>query len=387
MGGKGISIVIQTRQDLSSVQRAIVKIGSSLLTDANSGIRMPMVEHIAEQVCAMQQAGIQVCIVSSGAVAIGRVHLGWLGKILSVHEKQAAAAVGQSWLMEAYRQAFSKYKVQVAQMLLTKDDLRHRRRYLNASNTSETLFSAGVVPIVNENDTVVVEEIKFGDNDTLGALVGLMVNADLLVMMTDVDGLYDANPSQYKNAKRCSLVHTLDSHVMAMAGDSGSQFGTGGMLSKLTAAEIATRGGVVAAIINGHQQGVLNDLVGGKDVGTLFLCGEDRHTRHQHWIADVLDVAGQIHVDEGAAEAITHKGASLLPVGLTSVVGDFDKGECVEVLANNAVIARGLCNYNSKDLSCIQGLSSKNIEEALGYMDFTSVVHRDNLVLKAGRKS
>jgi len=387
MGGKGISIVIQTRQDLSSVQRAIVKIGSSLLTDANSGIRMPMVEHIAEQVCAMQQAGIQVCIVSSGAVAIGRVHLGWLGKILSVHEKQAAAAVGQSWLMEAYRQAFSKYKVQVAQMLLTKDDLRHRRRYLNASNTSETLFSAGVVPIVNENDTVVVEEIKFGDNDTLGALVGLMVNADLLVMMTDVDGLYDANPSQHKNAKRCSLVHTLDSHVMAMAGDSGSQFGTGGMLSKLTAAEIATRGGVVAAIINGHQQGVLNDLVGGKDVGTLFLCGEDRHTRHQHWIADVLDAAGQIHVDEGAAEAITHKGASLLPVGLTSVVGDFDKGECVEVLANNAVIARGLCNYNSKDLSCIQGLSSKNIEEALGYMDFTSVVHRDNLVLKAGRKS
>ncbi|MDQ6955328.1 MAG: glutamate 5-kinase [Mariprofundaceae bacterium] len=373
--------MIQTRQDLSHVQRAIVKIGSSLLTDADTGIRMQMVEHIAAQICAMQQSGIQVCLVSSGAVALGRVHLGWLGKVLSVHEKQAAAAVGQSWLMEAYRQAFAHYDVQVAQMLLTKDDLRHRRRYLNASNTSETLFSAGVIPIVNENDTVVVEEIKFGDNDNLGALVALMVNADLLVMMTDVDGLYDANPQEYNDAKRCSVVHELDHDIMAMAGDSASQFGTGGMLSKLSAAEIATRGGVVAAIVNGHQQHVLNDLMTGKDVGTLFLCGEDRHSRHQHWIADVLDVAGKIYVDAGAAEAIAHKGASLLPVGMTAVVGDFDKGECVEVLADSLVIARGLCNYNSKDLSCIQGLPSKNIEKALGYMDFTSVIHRDNLVL------
>jgi len=373
--------VIQTRQDLSHVQRAIVKIGSSLLTDANTGIRMSMVEHIAAQVDAMQKAGIQVCIVSSGAVAIGRVHLGWLDKDLSVHEKQAAAAVGQTWLMEAYRQAFAHYDVQVAQMLLTKDDLRHRRRYLNASNTSETLFSAGVVPIVNENDTVMVEEIKFGDNDTLGALVSLMVNADLLVMVTDVDGLYDANPNEHHDAKRCSVIHALDNNVMAMAGDSDSQFGTGGMLSKLTAAEIATRGGVVAAIVNGHRQDVLQNLVEGKDVGTLFLCGEDRHSRHQHWIADILHVAGQLHVDAGAAQAIMHKGASLLPIGMIDVQGEFDKGECVEIVADAVVIARGLCNYNSKDLNCIQGLSSKDIEKALGYMDFTSVIHRDNLVL------
>ncbi len=374
--------MIQTRQDLSHVQRAIVKIGSSLLTDANTGIRMSMVEHIAAQVYAMQQAGIQVCIVSSGAVAIGRVHLGWLDKDLSVHEKQAAAAVGQTWLIEAYRQAFAQYDVQVAQMLLTKDDLRHRRRYLNASNTSETLFSAGVVPIVNENDTVMVEEIKFGDNDTLGALVGLMVNADLLVMMTDVDGLYDGNPNEHQDAKRCSIIHELNHDVMAMAGGSDSQFGTGGMLSKLTAAEIATRGGVVAAIVNGQQQGVLTDLLSAKDVGTLFLCGEDRHSRHQHWIADVLHVAGQLHVDAGAAQAIIHNGASLLPIGMTDVQGDFDKGECVEVLADAVVIARGLCNYNSTDLRRVQGLSSQEMAKILGYKDFTSVIHRDNLVLK-----
>jgi len=379
--------VIQTRQDLSHVQRAIVKIGSSLLTDANTGIRMSMVEHIAAQVHAMQQTGIQVCIVSSGAVAIGRVHLGWLDKDLSVHEKQAAAAVGQTWLIEAYRQAFAQYDVQVAQMLLTKDDLRHRRRYLNASNTSETLFSAGVVPIVNENDTVMVEEIKFGDNDTLGALVGLMLNADLLVMMTDVDGLYDANPNKDKSAKRCSVVHALNADVMAMAGGSDSQFGTGGMLSKLTAAEIATRGGVAAAIVNGHQQCVLQNLVIGEDVGTLFLCGEDRHSRHQHWIADILRVAGQLHIDAGAAQAIIHNGASLLPIGMTDVQGDFDKGECVEVVADAVVIARGLCNYNSMDLRRIQGLSSQEMAKKLGYKDFTSVIHRDNLVLKVRGKS
>lgn len=380
------NVLIQNRQDLSHVQRAIVKIGSSLLTDVDTGIHMSMVEHVAEQVFALQKAGVQVCVVSSGSVAIGRVHLGWLGKTLSVHEKQAAAAVGQSWLMASYGKAFAKYDIQVAQMLLTKDDLRHRRRYLNASNTSETLFSAGVVPIVNENDTVMVEEIKFGDNDNLGALVSMLVNADLFVMMTDVDGLYDANPNENQGAKHCSLVHSLDHDVMAMADDSDSEFGTGGMSSKLRAAEIATRGGVVAAIVGGQQKDVLTDLFSGKDVGTLFLCGEGRHSRHQHWIADVLHVAGQLHVDVGASQAIVHKGASLLPIGMTDVQGDFDKGECVEVVVDSEVIARGLCNYNSEDLRRVQGLSSQDMVKTLGYKDFTSVIHRDNLVLKVRGK-
>lgn len=373
--------MIQRRQDLSRVKRVIVKIGSSLLTDAAIGIRMRMVENIAKQVSAMRKSGIEVCIVSSGAVAVGRVHLGWLGKTLSVHEKQAAAAVGQSWLMASYGKVFAQYDMQVAQMLLTKDDLQHSRRYLNAYNASETLFSAGVVPIVNENDTVVVQELKFGDNDNLGALVALMVRADLLVMMTDVNGLYDANPHKDKGAERCSIISTLDDDVMEMAGDAGSEFGTGGMLSKLTAAEIAVRGGVVTAIVNGQPKDALTKLLAGEDLGTLFLCGEDSQSRHEHWMVDVLDVGGQLHIDVGAARALAHHDGSLLPIGIFDVSGDFDKGECVEIVSNSVVVGRGLCNYNSEDLRRIQGLSSQDIDGVLGYEDFSSVIHRKNLVL------
>jgi len=373
--------LIHTRQDLKHVRRVVVKIGSSLLTDVKTAIRMDRVQHIALQVHRLQESGIQVCLVSSGSVALGRVHLGWLGKELSVHEKQAAAAVGQPWLMAAYREAFAAYDMQVAQMLLTKDDLRHRRRYLNASNTSETLFSLGVTPIVNENDTVVVEEIKFGDNDCLGALVGMAVHADLLVMMTDVDGLFDANPNQHPSAKRCSIVPVLNEGIMAMAGDVGSQFGTGGMLSKLKATDIATRGGVAAAIINGQCDGALSKLMSGEDLGTLFLCGADRQTRHQHWITDILNVVGQVNIDAGAAKALWHGGASLLPIGIESVHGRFDKGECIEVVSEQGAVARGLCNYNAEDLCRIIGRSSQDIASILGYMDFSSVIHRDNLVL------
>jgi len=373
--------VIHAREDLAVVKRIVIKVGSSLLTNPETGIDNDMVKAIAAQVNALRESGVQVCLVSSGAVALGRVHLGWLGKALSVHEKQAAAAVGQPWLMEAYRQAFAFYGVQVAQMLLTKDDLRHRRRYLNASNTSETLFSAGVVPIVNENDTVVVEEIKFGDNDNLGALVSLVVDADLLLMVTDVDGLFDANPTENADAKRCSMIAHLTEEVMAMAGDVGSQFGTGGMLSKLKAADISTRGGVAAAIVNGREPNVMGKLMSGEDMGTLILSREDRQSRRQHWIVDVLHAAGQLIVDHGAAEALRHDGRSLLPIGVIEVRGKFDKGECIEVLEGNRVIAKGLSNYHSDDLQRIKGLDSKNIEAVLGYLDFSSVIHRDNLVL------
>ncbi|MDQ6993981.1 MAG: glutamate 5-kinase [Mariprofundaceae bacterium] len=378
--------MIHSRQDLKAVRRMVVKIGSSLLTDARTAIRMDRIQEIAWQVHQLQKNGVQVCLVSSGSVSLGRVHLGWLNKPLSVHEKQAAAAVGQPWLMSAYREAFAAYDMQVAQMLLTKDDLRHRRRYLNASNTSETLFSAGVIPIVNENDTVVVEEIKFGDNDCLGALVSMAVHADLLVMMTDVDGLFDANPNQHPDAKRCSIVPALNDDIMSMAGGAGSEFGTGGMLSKLKASDIATRGGVLSAIISGQGDGALSRFMQGEDIGTLFLCGEDRQTRHQHWIADILKVVGQVYIDAGAAEALWEAGASLLPIGIQSLHGRFDKGECIEVLSDQGVVARGLSNYNAEDLGRIMGKSSQEIVNILGYMDFSSVIHRDNLVLM-GKKA
>ena len=379
--------MIRQRSDIKGAQRIVVKIGSSLLADSDSmdsgagGVQMARVQRFADEIAALHALGREVVVVSSGAVALGRVHLNWVGRKLSVHEKQAAAAIGQPALMHAYKQAFSGHGIGVAQMLLTADDLRNRRRYLNASNTGETLFAAGVVPIVNENDTVVVQEIKFGDNDNLGALVSLLLDADLLVIMTDVDALYDANPAVCSTAQRIGLVESITTEIMAMAGESGSHFVTGGMASKLKAARIATRGGVATAVVSGDKPGMLAALLDGADVGTLFACGGDRQTRRQHWIVEVLHPAGRIGVDAGAARALLTHGASLLPVGVCHVEGTFDKGECVEIVADDRVIARGLCNYSAEEMRRLVGVPSEDIERVLGYKDFSSVVHRDNLVL------
>jgi len=373
--------MIRSRSDLGHARRVVVKIGSSLLADAENGVRHDVIDHLVDELQSCMGSGVDVVVVTSGSVALGRVELGWLGRTLSVHEKQAAAAIGQPMLMGAYAKAFARHGRTVAQMLLTKDDLRHRRRYLNASNTSETLFSAGVVPIVNENDTVVVAEIKFGDNDSLGALVSLVVDADLLVMLTDVDGLYDKNPTSHADAQRIGVIEHLNEEHVAMAGDAGSAFGTGGMGSKISAARVATTGGVSAAIISGKEPGALTRLLAGEDEGTLFLCGVDRQTRRKHWILEVLSPKGEIHVDAGAEQAIVGKGSSLLPVGVKKVNGHFDKGDCIEIVGEAGVIARGLCNYTSEELCRIMGHSSSEIEAILGYRDFSAVIHRDNLVL------
>ncbi|MDQ6996498.1 MAG: glutamate 5-kinase [Mariprofundus sp.] len=373
--------MIHARSDLEHVRRVVVKIGSSLLADAESGIRQDVVDHLVDELATLIAAGKQVVVVTSGSVALGRVRLGWVDRKLSVHEKQAAAAIGQPKLMRAYGKAFNRHGLSVAQMLLTKDDLRHRRRYLNTSNTSETLFSAGVIPIVNENDTVVVAEIKFGDNDSLSALVSLVVDADLVVMLTDVSGLYDSNPAEHADARRIDIVTQMNETHLAMAGDTGSAFGTGGMASKLSAARVATRGGVAAAIISGKEEGMLTRLLSGKDEGTLFLCGVDRQSKRQHWITEVLHPSGEIHVDAGAAKALLEKGSSLLPVGVTAVDGVFDKGDCVEIVGAAGVIAKGLCNYTAEEMRQIMGHASSDIESILGFHDFSSVIHRDNLVL------
>ena len=358
-----------------------MKIGSSLLAVEKTGLKRDAIGRLVDEVAALIARGLDVAIVTSGAVALGRVHMGWVGRSLSVHEKQAAAAIGQPLLMQAYGEAFARHNLAVAQMLLTKDDLRNRRRYLNASNTSQTLFSAGVVPIVNENDTVVVAEIKFGDNDTLGALSSLVVDAELMVMLTDVDGLYEGDPSQHAGARRIGEVAALTPEILAMAGDTGSHFGTGGMASKLKAARMATRGGVAAAIVGGDRAGALARLLEGNDEGTLFLCGTDRQARRKHWIAELLAPAGVLRVDAGAERALLSQGSSLLPIGLTGVAGMFDKGECVEVIGPSGRIARGLANYNAEEMRRLVGVASQDIEGVLGYNDFSSVIHRDNLVL------
>ena len=366
--------------DFSQIKRIVLKVGSSLLADPVHGINMQMVQRLAADIQNLQSRGIEVCLVSSGAVALGRVQLGWVGKKLSVHEKQAAAAVGQPMLMHAYKQAFSELGVVVAQMLLTKDDLRHQRRYLNASNTSHTLFKANVVPIVNENDTVVVEEIKFGDNDSLGALVSTVVKADLMVMMTDVDGLFDANPVANKDAKRISEVVKLNAEVFAMAGDVGSSFGTGGMLSKLHAANIAIHSGVTAAVINGSKPGTLMQLLAGEDVGTIFRCGEDRHSLHEHAISNLLHVAGQLLVGEQALTSLVND-KRLEPQYLESLQGDFDKGDCLEIWSGKQLVAKGLSNYSKTELEKLVGCLPSEIEARLGYVDFHSVILPENLVV------
>ncbi len=372
--------MIRARSDLSRARRIVVKIGSSLLADAEGGVRQPVMDALAEVVAGMMRRGLQVAVVSSGAVALGRVKTGWLHRDLSIHEKQAAAAIGQPELMRAWSRAFERHGIHVAQMLLTKDDLRHRRRYLNASNTAETLFSAGIVPIVNENDTVVVEEIKFGDNDSLGALVGLLIDADLLTLLTDVDALYDRSPDQ-PGARRIGEVRAITPELLQAAGGTGSGFGTGGMASKLKAAGIATRGGVTVAILDGHEASSLERLLAGEDLGTVFFCGEDRRSRRQHWIADILKPRGRLIVDAGAAEALIRHGRSLLPVGVREVEGHFDKGECVEIVWEDRVIAKGLANYSAEEMRRIRGHPSSEIERLLGYRDFSSLIHRDNLVL------
>jgi len=369
-------MMMKQRDKLKQVKRIVLKVGSSLLADPSHGINTTLVQRLARDIKLLNDRGIQVCLVSSGAVALGRVQLGWLGKHLSVHEKQAAAAVGQPLLMQAYQQAFSDLGLVVAQMLLTKDDLRHRRRYSNASNTSKTLFAAGVVPIVNENDTVVVDEIKFGDNDSLGALVSTVVKADLMVMMTDVDGLFDANPTEQSDAKRLSIVDHLSAEIMSMAGDVGSSFGTGGMKSKLEAAKIATKSGVAAAIINGEKDGSLLQLIEGEDVGTLFTCGKDRQSWHQHWITHLLPVSGRLVIHSNIGEL-----HSIMLEQIESLQGDFDKGDCIEVWQNQVLVGRGLTNYNAKDMHKILGLLTQDIEKTLGYVDLESMVHHDNLIL------
>jgi glutamate 5-kinase len=373
--------MIRSRGDIKQVGRLVVKIGSSLLADEKSGLKADVVARLVDEVAALIRRGLDVAVVTSGAVALGRVHMGWVGRSLSVHEKQAAAAIGQPLLMHAYSESFARHDLAVAQLLLTKDDLRNRRRYLNASNTSQTLFSAGVVPIVNENDTVVVAEIKFGDNDTLGALTSLVVDADLMVMLTDVDGLYEADPAEQASARRIGEVAALTPEILAMAGDAGSHFGTGGMASKLKAARMATRGGVAAAVIGGNRPGALARLLAGEDEGTLFLCGTDRQARRKHWIAELLAPAGILRIDAGAERALLSQGSSLLPIGLTGVEGVFDKGECVEVVGPSGRVARGLANYNGEEMRRLIGVASQDIEDVLGYRDFSSVIHRDNLVL------
>ncbi|MGD9764926.1 MAG: glutamate 5-kinase [Candidatus Binatia bacterium] len=371
---------------LPRVRRAVVKIGSSLLSGPLD-IDRARIRRIVEELATLRRRPYQLALVSSGAVAAGMARLGLRERPATVPQKQAAAAVGQIRLMSFYDEQFSALGQPVAQVLLTHDDLANRRRYLNARNTFEELLGAGVLPIVNENDTVAVEEMRFnfGDNDNLSALVATLIGADLLVILSDVPGLYTADPRRAPDAELIPLVEEIGRSVEAYAGDRSGWLGTGGMSSKIGAARKANEAGVACVIADGRPPGILAQVFDPDDsVGTLFLPKGDRLARRKHWIAHTLKPAGSIRVDQGAYRAIVESGRSLLARGIVAVEGVFGAGECVACLdQTGAEFARGLVNYSASELQRIKGLHSSAIEATLQYTAGDEIIHRDDLVLLA----
>lgn len=367
---------------LGGARRIVVKLGSGVLAAPQGGLDTDHIQALADSFCRIRREGRDLVLVSSGAIAAGTKKIGLRRRPTSIPEKQAAAAVGQARLMWVYERSFSKNGVKVAQILLTRDDLRHRRRFLNARNTLSTLIRWGIVPIVNENDSVVTEEIKFGDNDLLSALVTSLVQAELLVMLTDIDGLFEADPKVHPDARRVPLIEDVDDRVLAAVEDTTSPMGTGGMASKLHAARTAAVFGVATVIATGKRPEVLEEILEGEEVGTLVLPKEDRINSWKHWIAYSKTPSGSLVVDEGARRVILEGGKSLLPSGITDVVGDFGPGDSVSCVGEDrAEFARGLVNYSSDEVRKIQGKKTSEIEEVLGYRYYDEIIHRDDLVI------
>ncbi len=371
---------------VANAQKIVVKVGTSTLTHKNGKLNLEQIEKLVRQLSDLRNQGKDVVLVSSGAIGAGMGKLNLEERPKTIPEKQAVAAIGQGILLHIYEKMFSEYGQATAQLLLTKADLEHRQRFLNGRNTLLTLLRFGVIPIVNENDTVAFEEIKFGDNDTLAALVGTLIDADLVILLTDIDGFYDGDPRKNKNAKRIPVVETIDEQVEGQAGSVGSKFGSGGMATKITAASIAVNAGIPLMIAHGGEEHIIRRLTAGEDVGTLFLPldlkqGVKPHLRKK-WIAFSSHVDGKLVVDDGAKNALIHKGKSLLPSGIVTVDGNFTAGDVVGIVdVNGREFARGITNYSNQELNRIKGQQSKDICPILGYKDFDEVIHRDNLSL------
>ncbi len=362
-------------------RRWVIKIGSSLLTNDGRGLDGPAIAVWVEQIAGLAKRGYEVVLVSSGAVAAGMHRLGWTERPTAIHEQQAAAAVGQMGLIQTYEAAFQKFNLKTAQILLDHDDLSNRQRYLNARSTLRTLTDFGVIPIVNENDTVVTDEIRFGDNDTLGALVANLIVADSLVILTDQEAMYDADPRHNSGAKILSERPASDDSLDAMAGSGGS-LGRGGMLSKVRAARLAARSGANTVIVGGRIENVIPRVADGEELGTLLYAGQQPQAARKRWLAGQLQSRGVLVLDDGAVRVLREQGKSLLPVGVKKISGQFTRGEmivCRDLAGND--IAHGLTNYGSDDARKIIGHPSSRIEELLGYKDYDELVHRDNLVL------
>ena len=373
---------MQNRTEFSTARRVVVKIGSALLTAGGRGLDTSSIGNWVAQMADLRQRGLDMILVSSGSVAEGMSRLGWTKRPHALHELQAAASVGQMGLVRTYESLFEQHGIKTAQILLTHEDLANRQRYLNARGTLLTLLEFGVVPIINENDTVATEEIRFGDNDTLGALVANLLDADLLIILTDQKGLFDRNPTIDPTAQLVSEASIDDERLGDMVGESLSGLGRGGMITKLRAGRLASRSGTATLIASGHEPDVIARLMRGEELGTFLVPGLSPLVARKRWLAGQLKLKGQVTLDDGAVRVLKESGRSLLPIGVTAVSGAFERGDLVACVSRDGLeVARGLVNYGVDDAQKLCGQPSQNIEALLGYVDEPELIHRDNLVL------
>jgi glutamate 5-kinase len=373
---------MNTRKQIGQSKRWIIKIGSALLTNEGRGLDKIAIKNWVEQMAALHKSKIEIVLVSSGAIAEGLTRLNWKQRPNALYKLQAAAAVGQMGMVQTYESFFQEHSLHTAQILLTHDDLRNRQRYLNTRSTLCTLIHLNVIPVVNENDTVTTEEIRFGDNDTLAALVANLIQADLLVILTDQQGLYDADPRINPKAKLIEEAYAGDSSLDAMAGKTGGNLGRGGMFTKIRAAKLAARSGTTTLIASGRVPNVLSKIAAGDNIGTLLRPATAPIAARKQWLASHFKMCGQLYLDKGAVKVLRNSGKSLLAIGVTRAEGNFARGDMVSCLSpEGKEIARGLVNYNSEDTRKILGFPSRKIADILGYVDEPELIHRDNLVL------
>lgn len=373
---------MKSRSDFHKCKRLVIKIGSSLLTNSGRGLNSLAIASWVGQIAGLRKKGIGMLLVSSGSVAEGMCRLGWNVRPKALHELQAAASVGQMGLVQAYESQFQGHGLHTAQVLLTHEDLSDRKRYLNARSTLLTLLGYGVVPVINENDAVATEEIQFGDNDTLAALVANLVEADLMIILTDQAGLFDQDPSLNVGARLIRRIEITDSGLAEMAGQSRSGLGRGGMVTKVRAAAVAARSGAATLIAAGMEPDVLPRILSGDELGTFLVPDSEPLDARKRWLAGQLQVKGQLVLDQGAVNVLRTSGKSLLPVGVVAIKGKFSRGDLVACFTESgAEVARGLVNYGVEEAQKIKGQPSSRIEQLLGYVGEAEMVHRNNLVL------
>ena len=367
--------------EILNIRRIVVKVGSNVLT-CPQGLNLPVIDALSQQIIQLERSGQEVILVSSGAMAAGVRKLAIERRPEAIPARQAVAAVGQAGLMLSWEKALARHQKKVAQMLLTAEDMTSRKRYLNARNTLNTLLDWGVLPIINENDTIMVDEIRFGDNDNLAAVITLLMDADILINLTDIDGLYDRDPRTHKDAELLAEIGTIGRDIERYAGDIPGALGTGGMRSKIKAARKVTVAGIPMIIANGKKPNVLADIFDGRPTGTFFKPKTERLSSRKCWLAFSLKPKGVIRIDAGAARALTTGGKSLLPSGIAAVSGQFNVGDPVQFAGpDGQVLGNGLVNYSAGDINKIKGLRSSDIAGCLGEKPYDEVIHRDNLVL------